>query len=84
MLSSVSRKTKHPIYKKIIALGSEVIPFILQELRVRSGFWFVALEELTGVNPAKAAESFEAAKDAWLKWGRERGYCDEEREVSYH
>lgn len=84
MLSSVSRKIRHPAYQKIIELGVQVIPLILREMRVRPAFWFAALEALTGVNPAKNAETFEAATEAWLKWGRESGYFGDDWEVSYH
>lgn len=82
MLSSVTRKIRHPAYRKIIDLGEAVVPLILREMASRPSFWFSALEELTGDNPAQNANGIEAASEAWLKWGRDRGRL--ETKVSYH
>ncbi len=72
MLSSVQRKIKHPAYRKIVELGRRVVPLILLELRDRPSFWFPALEEITGENPAVGLKDFNAAVKAWLIWGRGR------------
>lgn len=83
MLSSVAMKVAHPDYDKIVEMGMPVVPLILHELRDRPGFWFVALERITGAKPAAGAKGFEAAVESWLKWGRDQGYLNDQK-VSYH
>ncbi len=74
-ISITSRKYAHPAYIKIIGMGEQVVPLLLQELRERPDHWFQALRTLTqGEDPAKGAENFNAATQAWIKWGIERGY----------
>lgn len=71
--SFVSRKAMHPAYQRIIGLGPAVVPLILRELAERSGHWFWALNALTGVDPASGAATVPEAREAWLRWARERG-----------
>lgn len=71
--SSVHRKARHPAYQRIIALGPAVVPVILRELAERSGHWFWALNALTGEDPARSCETIPEAREAWLRWGRDRG-----------
>ena len=84
MFSAVSKKIKHPDYQKIIALGSGVVPLILREMQTRPGFWFSALETLTGASPAKNKSDIKAATESWLEWGRQSGHLDHEEKISYH
>jgi hypothetical protein len=73
--SSIVRITSHPDYQRIIGMGPSAIPYVLEQLRAYPGHWFAALDALTqGENPASEAESMEAAREAWLVWGREKGY----------
>ena len=76
MLSSTSKKTSHPAYQQIIAIGEKAVPLILEELKERPSHWFVALRSITGENPAppEAAGYVEQLADAWIKWGQEKGY----------
>jgi hypothetical protein len=62
-------------YLRIIALGGRVVPLILQDLQERGGYWYPALEALTGASPAtpEERESRAGMRQAWLRWGRERG-----------
>jgi len=39
-----------------------------------SAEWFWALNAITGTDPVPAGSTFQEAAEAWLKWGRERGY----------
>lgn len=82
MLSSVSKKTKHADYQKIMAMGEPAVPMILRELRERPAHWFAALEAITGASPAEGADNFASAASAWIQWGRERGYIDDEGSAS--
>jgi hypothetical protein len=68
-LSVLNKRYKHPSYQAILQLGPAIVPFVLNELRREPDFWFEALEELTGANPAKGAQTFYEAVDRWIAWG---------------
>lgn len=76
-MSSLTAITTHPSYEAVIRLGQDVVPFIIQRIATRPGFWFRALRELTPtidpVNP-KMYGDLRAMTNAWLKWGATRGY----------
>ena len=76
MLSSTSKKAIHPAYQEIIGMGEKAIPMILRELEERPSHWFFALQSMTGENPVppEAAGHVGKGADAWIKWGREKGY----------
>jgi len=67
----------HPTYKAIIALGPEVLPLLLEEMRDRPNHWSFALITLNGgVNPVPPPDYCQMGKvrAAWVKWGIEKGY----------
>jgi hypothetical protein len=67
----------NPIFQELIGMGEPALPLILAELAKRpSVSWFGLLEEIAGQNPvpAELAGHVAATADAWLKWGRARGY----------
>jgi len=68
----------HPAYQRIIATGERIIPLILEELREHGGEWYWALRTITGESPVppEASGRRRLIKEAWLDWGRERGYID--------
>jgi hypothetical protein len=74
--SSTTERNKHPAYRQIIALGPEVLPFLLRDLEDNHTHWFCALREITGVNPVppEAAGNIPKMADAWLRWARGKGY----------
>jgi hypothetical protein len=76
MLSSVTEKLQHPAYQAIIGMGSKAVPWILLELRDRPDHWFTALKAITGQTPVpvKDRSSFRRATEAWLAWGKEKGF----------
>src|SRR5437773_1848059 len=51
--SSITKKTQHPDYQRIIAMGEVVVPFILRWLKHEPDFWFDALVAITGDQPAR-------------------------------
>ena len=60
-------------------MGERVIPLILNDLIREPHHWFVALDELTGESPELREEdrgSIEALSNAWVKWGKAKGYID--------
>jgi hypothetical protein len=74
-LSNVETIVEHPAYREIVAMGSEVLPWILGDLRCEPAHWFPALVELTGENPVPPESSgniYEMA-DSWVKWGEDKG-----------
>ncbi|WP_261251078.1 hypothetical protein [Laspinema olomoucense] len=74
MLSSITKKIKHPAYQEIIGMGDKVLPWILEELQKEPSHWFSALSAITKVDPVTADDNFEQAVEAWLNWGRSQGY----------
>jgi hypothetical protein len=66
----------HPAHLQIIGMGQAAIPFLLQEIKARSGHWFQAIRAIVGTSPVlpEAKGDFEAVTRAWLRWGVENGY----------
>jgi len=76
--SSVTKMVTHPSYLRVIGMGPEVLPLLFQELQERQDHWLVALSAITGQDPAPEASSFSEAVEAWLDWGRKKGYLKTE------
>jgi hypothetical protein len=72
MCSSIAKKVEHAAYRKIIAMGEQVLPLILRELRDRPGYWFEALKAISRQSPVGANERADPKKvrEAWLQWGK--------------
>jgi len=73
--SSITKKSQHPDYQAIIAMGWEVVPLILRELAIKPGHWFVALHAITGENPVPedCHGNLPKMTEHWLAWGKNRG-----------
>jgi hypothetical protein len=76
LTSRSSKAVLHPAYQQIIGIGSPAIPLLLARLRDNPGHWFWALAAIAREDPADGAESFDAAREIWLTWGRDRGWID--------
>jgi hypothetical protein len=76
MYSLVLQKTAHPAYLRIIGMGEKAIPLILREIQERGGYWFVALSAISGEDPVQPGSNYEQAAQAWLKWGKDKGYIE--------
>ena len=65
-----------PAYQKIIAIGPEAVPLILEELQRHPDHWFWALHVLTDADPVPRAKRgiFKEMVRAWLEWGERSGY----------
>lgn len=74
--SSTTRLVMHPAYQKIIGIGPAVVPLLLRELEQDLDCWFWALRAITEENPVPTEVRGDgpAMAQAWLAWGRERGY----------
>jgi len=66
----------HPAYQRIIGMGKDAIPIVLNEMSVRPGHWFWALRAITGENPVPAghAGNIKAMSEDWIEWGRQHHY----------
>jgi hypothetical protein len=73
-LSSVTKMIAHPSYLRIIGFGPDAIPLLLEELKARPDHWLVALNAITGKDPAPEGATFKEAVTAWIKWGESEGY----------
>lgn len=77
LLSSVAKIAAHPAYQKIIGMGEDVVPLILSDLAQNGpDHWFWALAAITRENPITdgMAGNMEQMTEAWLTWGKHRGY----------
>ena len=76
-LSSTRKSAQHPSYQRIIEMGEAAIPYMLKDfLKGDYVHWFWALAAITGENPIpnEQAGNVKAMAEAWVEWGRERGY----------
>ena len=73
--SLMSNIVLHRSYQEIIGLGHDVLPLILKNLSVEPNHWFWALRAISGEDPVPAGDvgRFDAMRNAWLEWGRNRG-----------
>lgn len=76
MFSSITQMVIHPAYQRIIGMGTRAIVPILRDLQRRPDHWFWALTYITGENPVprESVGNLRQMADAWLEWGRRRGY----------
>lgn len=71
--SNIERIVLHPSYQRIIGLGPQVVPYILQDLQDSPDHWFWALTAIVGDDKAVGQTSVGAAAEAWLAWGSDAG-----------
>jgi hypothetical protein len=75
--SSLTEILTNHNYLKIIGLGPAALPLIFKELEREPDLWFLALESITGEDPAASEDStgdFKKISELWLKWGRDHGF----------
>ena len=75
--SFMQQRALHPAYQRIIGMGWAVVPLLLRELQRQPDHWLWALQAITGEEPARGTETLQAAAQAWLNWGQERGLLPE-------
>jgi hypothetical protein len=75
-LSDVGKIIDHPAFQEILSMGESVIPFMMRDLEKGNTLWVWALRRITGHNPVPTEDAGQSRKmaEAWLRWGRERGY----------
>ncbi len=75
-ISSVSAIISHPAYQKIIGMGHRALPLMLRATRDHGTLWFGALEQITKACPAPEEAKPKARREAWLRWGKEKGFIE--------
>lgn len=75
-LSNTAQMAMLAPYQRIIGMGNVAVPLILRELEREPDQWFWALEAITGENPVPPASAgrMREMSDAWIEWGKERGF----------
>ena len=63
-------------YQRIIEMGPQVVPLILQRLQARPNWWFPALIRLPGVDlmAGQARGNLAEETKAWLEWAEQQGH----------
>jgi len=56
-------------------MGKLAVPLLLKELKERPDHWLVALNAITGEDPAPEDANFSEAVAAWIKWGKSKEFC---------
>jgi hypothetical protein len=58
----------HPAYQRIIGLGPQAVPLIIDALRTEVDHWFWALRAIVGEDKALGAASLSEAAQRWIEW----------------
>ena len=72
VLSDPNKIMGHPAMRSIIAMGEDVVPIILRDLRDDPSLLVWALPKIVGMNPPFQGNN-DRMIEAWLQWGREKG-----------
>lgn len=76
LISMTTQKATHLAYQQIIGMGPVAVPLILSRLREQHRQWFWALTAITREDPAEGTTTVDAAAEAWIAWGIERGFLE--------
>jgi hypothetical protein len=71
--SSLVKMTSQPSYLRIIGMGRAILPLLFKELSERPDHWLVALNAITGEDPAPKESTFNEAVEAWLAYAKSHG-----------
>ena len=71
--SDIYRRTRHPLYRQIVQMGKDVLPFVFSEMKKEPLCWFHAALEITGENPVpkEHAGIVGEMQKEWLAWAEE-------------
>jgi hypothetical protein len=74
-ISSTPKKILHESYQSIMAMGPDVVPYLLRDLQKTGRSWFWALRHLTRTNPVATQDQGNLDKmiSAWVSWGKREG-----------
>lgn len=76
-LSSTTKRTAHPAFRRIVGMGYSAVPLLLQHLD-QPGDWDIALAEILGEDPvpASARGNRDATVAAWRTWAARNGWSN--------
>ncbi len=60
-------------YLRIIGLGPQAIPLILDQMKQGGLHWGAAMSAITGEDPATGTDNLRDATKAWLDWAEHEG-----------
>jgi hypothetical protein len=65
------------LYLRVISLGKDVVPMIIERLKTKPEPWFVALRAITGeLNIGKEYRgNFKKIAQAWIEWYYQSEYA---------
>lgn len=68
--SFIEEKVKNPAFQQIVEMGDVVVHLIINEIKVRPDFLYLALQSITGKNPVphQDRENVHKSVDAWVQW----------------
>jgi hypothetical protein len=71
-LSSTPKKVLNESYQTIMAMGPDIVPYLLRDLQRTRRAWFWALRHLTRANPVPQEDQGNLDKmiAAWVAWGK--------------
>jgi hypothetical protein len=77
--SRADLRAMHQSYQSIIGMGPAAIPLILEQMQTSPDEWFWALHVITEEDPVpeESRGIVSEMTEAWLNWGRSRGYIDQ-------
>lgn len=78
LLSDLDAMVGHPAYQKVIGMGADAVPMLLEEMQRGPNHWYAALHFITEAEPVSPEDfgDVEAIRHAWLRWGEESGYLN--------
>jgi hypothetical protein len=65
---------QHAAYHQVIGMGWEAVPLLLERIRQREVGWIYAMKCITGDQVGTPELRGQQVLDAWLEWGKSRGY----------
>lgn len=73
-ISSIDDRIAHQAYRDIIALGWDVVPYLIADLQHSHRFWFPALAEITKIQPFDRSDvgNIRRMTSAWTAWWKKR------------
>jgi hypothetical protein len=76
--ADIQEMAQTPAYRSIIRMGDRAVRPILLQLQREPEHWFHALNRITGENPVppESEGKLRQMADAWVRWGKARGYID--------
>jgi len=70
--SLIQQSIAHPAYLEIIGMRDRALPFLMEQVDLRSAQWLPALRAIAGPSRPDEGDTLEEAFNAWTKWWQEK------------